>query len=252
RFEPWHLLAFGRNVILQTIYHAPSGRASGSAQSQTAEEADLMGSNAYAIGPSRTKSGSTMLYANPHQPYYGFGQFYEGHLHSGQGINFSGATFFGSPLPGIGHNENLGWTMTVNEPNTGNSWVETFGDPAHPLNYRYGDGYRTATQWQDIIKVKTAKGFTEREVVFRKTHHGPIAATINSQKQIAVNIAKFREAFFSRQSIRMIKARNPAEFLEAMEGLDQHIYNVVYADRDGNILYVYNGIVPRRDPAFDW
>src|SRR2546428_354850 len=32
RFEPWHLLAFGRNVLLQTIYHAPSDRASSSAQ----------------------------------------------------------------------------------------------------------------------------------------------------------------------------------------------------------------------------
>ena len=95
-------------------------------------------------------------------------------------------------------------------------------------------------------------GFTERKVTFRKTHHGPIADAINSHKQIAVNVAKFREAFFPRQSIQMLKARNLTEFLAAMEHLEQHIYNVVYADRDGNIMYVYNGIVPKRDPAFDW
>jgi penicillin amidase len=251
RFEPWYLLAFGRNVLLQTIYHAPSGRNSSLAQNES-DEAELLGSNAYAIGPSRTRDGSTMLYANPHQPYYGFGQFYEAHVRSAEGLNFSGATFFGSPLPSIGHNEHLGWTCTVNTPMTGNAWLETFDDPANPLNYKYGDGYRTATEWQDTIKVKTAKGCTERKVTFRKTHHGPIADTINGHQQVAVNIARFREAFFPRQSLQMLKARNLAEFLAAMEHLEQHIYNVVYADRFGNILYLYNGIVPRRDPAFDW
>src|SRR5947209_5315105 len=30
RFEPWHLLAFGRNVLLQTIYQAPTDRSSSS------------------------------------------------------------------------------------------------------------------------------------------------------------------------------------------------------------------------------
>ena len=252
RFEPWHVLAFGRNVLLWTIYQAPRDSNSGSAQNWDPDDADFIGSNAYAIGPSRTKNGSTMLYSNPHQPYYGFGQFYEAHLRSGEGLNFSGATFFGSPLPTIGHNERLGWTFTVNKPNTGNAWQETFDDPGNPLNYKYGDGYRTAIEWQDTIKIKTLNGITERKVTFRKTHHGPIADPINSHKQIAVNIGKFREAFYTRQSIQMLKAQNLSEFLGAMEPLEQHLYNVVYADREGNILYLYNGIVPKRDPAFDW
>ena len=342
RFEPWYMLAFGRNLMLLTVYHPPGDRSAGSAQNSggasalamsvpnldrlggfnsfasfpltpalsprergelrpcwenfgatpngaaacpylplprgegqsereqsadfngaweslnvasddnNSEDADFIGSNAYAIGPGRTRTGSAMLYSNPHQPYYGFGQFYEAHVRSAEGLNYSGATFFGSPLPTIGHNEHLGWTMTVNNPNTGNAWQETFDDPASPLNYKYGDGYRTATEWQDTIKVKTPKGMTERHVTFRKTHHGPIADKINSQKQVAVNIAKFREAFFPRQALQMLKARNLSEFLAAMEHLELHYYNVVYADRDGNILYIYNGIVPRRDPAFDW
>ena len=252
RFEPWHLLAYGRNLILLTIYHPPPDRNPLRAENQSADEAALIGSNAYAIAPGRTRNGSTMLFSNPHQPYYGFGQFYEAHLHSAEGLNFSGATFFGSPLPTIGHNDRVGWTFTVNNPNTGNTWEETFDDPSNPLNYKYGETYRTATEWQDTIKVKTANGLTERQVTFRKTHHGPIALAINPHKQLAVNIAKFREAFYPRQSIEMLKAHDVRQFLAAMGRLEQHIYNVVYADCDGNILYLYNGIVPRRDPAFDW
>ncbi len=30
------------------------------------------------------------------------------------------------------------------------------------------------------------------------------------------------------------------------------IMNVLYADNAGNIFYLYNGLIPRRDPQFDW
>ena len=30
------------------------------------------------------------------------------------------------------------------------------------------------------------------------------------------------------------------------------IMNVLYADQAGNIFYLYNGLIPRRDPQFDW
>ncbi len=252
RFEPWHVLAFGRNITLGALYQAP--RDSGSALAQTGglDDGDLIGSNAYAVAPGKTRDGSTMLFANPHQPYYGFGQFYEAHLRSGEGLNFSGATFFGSPLPTIGHNEHLGWTFTVNKPDTCDSWLELFDDPANPLAYKYGEGHRTATEWKDTIKIKTGGKMTERTVTFRKTHHGPIADKLSDTKQVAVNIAKFRDAFMGRQSIRMLKARNLPEFKAAMETMEQHFYNVVYADGDGNILYIYNGLVPKRERSFDW
>ncbi len=108
------------------------------------EVREATGSNAWAISGSKTRSGNAMLLINPHQPYYGFGQFYEAHLRSGSGWNFTGASFFGTPLPVIGHNEYCGWGFTTNEPNVGSSWHETFDDPNEPLNYRYDDGYRKA------------------------------------------------------------------------------------------------------------
>ena len=252
QFEPWHVLAFGRNITLGALYQAPRDSGSGLAQTRDEDDGVLIGSNAYAIAPAKTRNGTTMLFSNPHQPYYGFGQFYEAHLRSSEGLNFSGATFFGSPLPTIGHNEQLGWTFTVNKPDTCDSWLELFDDPTHPLQYKYGEGHRTAIEWQDTIKIKTGEKMAERAVTFRKTHHGPIADKLNDSKQISVNIAKFREAFLGRQSIRMLKARNLSEFKAALETMEQHFYNVVYADRDGNILYLYNGLVPKRDRAFDW
>jgi penicillin amidase len=54
------------------------------------------------------------------------------------------------------------------------------------------------------------------------------------------------------QRYLMGKARNLAEFRKAMSRLAVPMFNTMYADREGNVWYVYNGAVPRRDPRFDW
>jgi acyl-homoserine-lactone acylase len=250
RFEPWYPIALDRYVLYRMAAHSKA--VPQELQAQAYVPSGAVGSNAWAIGPSKTRSGKTMLFCNSHQPYYGFGQYYEAQLHSGEGWNFTGATFFGSPMLSLGHNEHLGWTYTVNDVNCGDEWVETFDDPKHPLNYRYGDGYRTATEWHDTIRIKTAHGMESRAVTYRKTHHGPIVQRLSGTRQLSSNVGRMNDALFGRQIYRMVRARNFQEFRAALATLDQRMFNLVYADREGNILYLYNGIVPRRDPKLDW
>lgn len=252
RLEPWQMLAMGRMVVIEMTFGN-----TGQPKDQVPNDFKMVaeagkGSNAWALAPSRTKNGKPLLFINPHQPYFGFGQFYEGHLKSGEGWNFSGATFFGSPLPTLGHNEYLGWGFTVNNPGIGSAWRVTFDDPKNPLNYRYGDGYKTASEWKDTIKVKKRNKLEEREFVFRKTHYGPVIRKESDTTAICANLGKFYDALLSRQNLEMVRAKNLDEFRKAMSMLEFHIFNTVYADRDGNIYYLYNGIVPKRDPSFDW
>jgi penicillin amidase len=251
RFEPWYPTALDRYVLYRMATHTKSVPQD-LLHAQAYVPSGAVGSNAWAIGPSKTRSGKSMLFCNSHQPYYGFGQYYEAHLHSGEGWSFTGATFFGSPMLSLGHNDHLGWTYTVNDVNCGDEWVETFDDPKQPLNYRYGDGYRTATEWKDTIRIKTSKGFETRAVTYRKTHHGPIIRRLNETRQLASNVGRMNEALFGRQIYRMVRSRNFQEFRAALATLDQRMFNLVYADKDGNIFYLYNGIVPRRDSKLDW
>jgi acyl-homoserine-lactone acylase len=102
-----------------------------------------------------------MLFINPHLPFFGPGQVYEGHVHSDEGWNFTGYTRFGFPFPYVGHNENGGWVSTDNAADLTDVYLETFDDPARPLAYKYGKGYRLAVERVEEIKVKKASGLRD-------------------------------------------------------------------------------------------
>ena len=282
-FEPWYALAMDRHMILYFVYGAahvrrpssrPVGEFAGSAMPImpsgpalalaswdvpepavspfSADVRAAIGSNAWAISGKKTASGRAMLFINPHQPWYGMGQFYECHMRSDEGLNFSGACFLGNPFPTIGHNEHLGWTYTVNDVDIADAWRVTFDDKAHPLNYRFDGGYRTAVEWSETLKVKQGDALVDRVITFRKTHHGPITHKENDTTYLAVQVARLFDINRGRQGWGMVLARNFAEWRAAMSYCALPMFNVVYADRQGNIFYAYNGAIPVRDPAFNW
>lgn len=277
RFEPWHVTAFYRFAIYQLFVFensgfkvdeirtavleagvdgAPGKRAASSLKGSELEEREegpepVIGSNMWAVAPVRSASGHALLFINPHQPFFGPGQFHEGHLHSDEGWNLSGASFFGFCFPAIGHNDTLGWSHTVNYPDIADLYVEIFDDPKNALAYRYGDSHRRATQWTARIRVKTAKGTETKRYNFRKTHHGPIVA-VREGKPLAVKLARLDEGGMIEQWYSMGKARSLTEFKAAMSRTAIPMFNTMCADSAGNIFYVYNGAVPRRSTRFDW
>lgn len=253
RMEPWYPLAFIRYNYYQNgfLYSAGLRREDLRVSRNGRGIEASTGSNGWVIGASRSATGHPMLFINPHLSFFGTGQVYEGHVHSDQGWDFTGYTRFGFPFPYVGHNADLGWVSTDNSADQADSYRETFDDPARPLAYRYGNGYRTATAWQDTIRVKTDSGFILKVSTYRKTHHGPILGE-RGGKPVAVRMAKLEGDGWLGEWYAMTRARNLAEMKQAMKPLDMLFGNVMYADRQGHTWYMYNGAVPRRAPQFDW
>lgn len=277
KFEPWHMIAFRRFAEYQLFIFNKGGlsakekrdaimevKANGVTSflpphtperlaeiAQELTDSSQIGSNTWAVTPQKSASGHALLFINPHQPFFGPGQWIEGHVHSDSGWNLSGASFPGSPFPTLGHNDYLGWSHTVNDPDIVDLWAEKFDDPANPLHYKYGNGYKTATDWTDTIKVKTEQGMETRSFKFRKTHHGPVVA-LRDGKPLTVRMARYEEGGSFEQRYLMGKAKNLKEFKAAMAHNAMAMFNTMYADRDGNIWYLYNAAVPIRDQKYDW
>ena len=253
KFEPWHPLAFIRYNYYQNGF--AQDPAIDTRNIQTAEnERGLkanQGSNGWVIGPSKSATGHAMLFINPHLPFSGSGQVYEGHVRSDEGWNFTGYTRFGFPFPYVGHNENGGWVSTDNSADLQDVYVETFDDKARPLAYRYGNSYRMATERVEEIRVKTPGGIETRRFTMRRTHHGPIIGTRDG-KPLAIRMAKFEDDGWLREWYLMTRAKSLDQLKRAMAPLNMLFGNVMYADRQGNTFYLYNGAVPRRNPRFDW
>ena len=251
RMEPFHVLSFERFMILGRLLGAAHVSRRG-LRPMAEEEAASLGSNQWAVGPSKTRDGTTMLFINPHQPWYGSGMFTEMHVRSDQGWNFSGAMYPGAPFPTAGFNERLGWAYTVNEADISDVYRLTFDHPEDRLQYRYGDGYRRAEAWTVTLKVKTEDGLEARSFGLRKSHYGPIVVKEDEQHYLAVKVPRLYQGSRMVQALAQAKARNFEEWYAAASMLQLQTFNTMYADADGNIFYLYNGTVAKRDPAKDW
>ncbi|MGI8583247.1 MAG: acylase [Chitinophagaceae bacterium] len=213
------------------------------------------GSNSIAIGPSRSESKNAMLLTNPHLPWSDFFTFYEAHLNA-PGFSAYGVSLIGFPGLSIAFNQNLGWTHTVNTIDASDRYELTLKDDGYLL-----DSTTFPFEKKSInIKVKQDDGnMKEENVTFKYSKHGPVMGEKNARladgvgqgKAYAVRIAGLENAFMGEEYFKMAKAKNFAEFETAVKMLQNPMFNIVYADKTGNIMYLFNGNVPVRKEG-DW
>lgn len=199
------------------------------------------GSNGWAIAPKRTESGNAMLLANPHLPWSDLYLWYEAQI-TAPGIDAYGASLVGIPVLNIAFNENLGWTHTVN---THDGW------DIYELKLN-GDGYvfdgkvRPFERKNIELKVKQSDGKLQKQALAIKSSvHGPVVSE-NSGKAYSLRVVGLDKPGVLEQWWDMARAQNLAEFEKALQRLQLPMFTVMYADRKGHILSLFNGAVPVR------
>ena len=207
----------------------------------------LSGSNAFAITPEKS-GGPTMLISNSHQPWRGSVAWYELVVESGEGWHFAGANLPGTPYPVLGHNEHLGWTYTVNRPDLADIYKLELDES--------GDRYRLDGEWRELesktvtLPVKLGPITLPIPRTIYRSVHGPVIK--NDDGAFAIRYAGFDNIKMMDAYFRQGKATNLDEWLAVYERMDIPNFNAVYADKEGNIAYIYNAAFPDRAEGHNW
>jgi acyl-homoserine-lactone acylase len=208
------------------------------------------GSNMWAIGKERSASGKGLLLGNPHLGWGGSQIFWESHLTVPGKINAYGTTLIGGPGVSIGFNENLGWSHTVNLHDSEDVYELTL-DPKDHQRYLY-DGSSVPLRKEEIsIQVKTDAGLVTRKKDLYWSHYGPVLKW-NGDRAYALKSSNMDEYRFAEEWNRMGKARNLAEFRSALDMQALPMFNICYADKEGNCFYLFNGRFPARPAGYQW
>ena len=218
-------------------------------KSLTFQRRNELGSNLFSFSTNKTKNGETYMAVNTHQPLDGPTSWYEVHLESEEGTSIIGATFAGAPCVLTGSNKNLAWTHTVNRPD------------------------KTDIYQLEMVKNSKRKYFFDDKILKLKKYRGkafikilgiPIKVSKKYYSSVYGPTLKNKTGFFSvrtgslfkvrglEQWWKMNKASSFKEFYSILEMNEIPGYNIGYADKDDNIFYISNGLIPKRNNKYKW
>jgi acyl-homoserine-lactone acylase len=196
------------------------------------------GSNAWALAPSRTRSGRAILLRNPHLAWSA--GYYEAHVVVPGVLDFYGDFRLGGPLGVVGgFNRHLGFATTNNYPDLDEVYALD-EDPARPGHYVFDGASVPLRRETDTVAVPGGIETRDRWT----TPLGPVVHRGAGKVYVHRSAAEQYGFRGGEQFIRMMRARSHAEWMAAMRMRARVTSNLTYADAAGNIYYVWNGSVP--------
>jgi acyl-homoserine-lactone acylase len=203
---------------------------------------DEDGSNAWALAPSRTTSGKAILLRNPHLAWTA--GYYEAHMTVPGTLDFYGDFRIGGPTTVIGgFNRNLGWATTNSNSGDLTEIYALDRDPKSADRYFLDGASLPLTHEQRTVTFKDGDGYSSETRDFWSTPLGPVVHRTDDRIFVArtPGDGEFRAG---EQFLRMMRARSLAEWKDAMKIRALVTSNYTYADRAGNIFYLWNTSLP--------
>jgi acyl-homoserine lactone acylase PvdQ len=199
------------------------------------------GSNAIAVAPSRSKDHRALLWGAPQE---GFGTPSidgEEYLH-GPGYDAGGMDITGEPFVLIGRNADFAWTTTSEELVDERTYVEQVNFSTNPPTYLF-DG-----QWipmQAIPEQIPVAGQAPQSFTVYRTIDGPVFSTDpSSGTAFSLWFASFGQETGSLAGFAQLGGDHNLQQFERSMSLVTTMHNFLYADRQGNIAYFGDGLIP--------
>jgi len=210
----------------------------------TPEEVELAGgSNTWTIGPPHSTSGNAMLLINPHLAWGDtFYRYMETHVVAPD-YDLYGAPQIGFPTAVVGFNRHAGWGRTVNTIDTVDFFKLTMKDG----QYVYDGELKPFERATRTFKVKQPDGsLREESVEVRRSIQGPVVYDQDGIT-VAMRVAGLDRPKMLEQWFRMGEATSLDQFKDALKMGSVPMWNANYADDQGHIMLVFNGLVARRN-----
>jgi len=207
----------------------------------------ISGSNAWTISGTKTKTGKPYLCNDPHLTLKNPNIWYMNHLHCPE-LHASGVSAAGLPMIQIGHNEHIGWGITLSFTDIEDVFVEKFSDDSC-ASYMHEGKLKETKIIEEKIFIKDEK-MPHIEKVY-ETIHGTLISDVTDHSNMKLTLCSM--AYKPGTSIngwfQLNKAKNWNDFVSGVKMITAPGLNIVYADVEGNIGYYNSGKVPIRNKA---
>ena len=204
---------------------------------------DALGSNNWAVAPSRTAHGYALLAGDPHLEVTLPSIWYEAHLVVPGRLDVYGVTIPGAPMVVIGFNRDVAWTFTNTGADVLDYYREQVDDAAHPARYMVDGAWRPLEH--RVERYAAPDGHALRTDTLYFTHRGPMARD-SAGRWISMRWTLYEPSDESAALLGAAHARTVAAWQTSMLGYTVPAQNMLVADRAGTISIVSTGRFPVR------
>lgn len=205
------------------------------------------GSNNWVISPQKSATGRAIMANDPHRAYAAPSLRYIVQI-STPTLDLIGAGEPAIPGVAIGHNGTIAFGLTIFNIDQEDLYVYDL-NPANPEQYRYRGKWVPMRTVHETIAVRDAAP-VQTDLKF--TRHGPVIYVDNAKHRAYAVRTAWLEPGMSPyfDAMRYMRAKNYAQFRQALDTWGAPTVNQVYADTAGNIGWVPSGLAPIR-PNWD-
>lgn len=206
-----------------------------------------IGSNNWVLAGSRTTTGKPLVASDPHIAFEAVSCWYEAHLCGGS-YNVAGMAYAGIPAIMFGRNEKVAWGITNNICSLRDLYQERTS-PEHPGCFEFDGQWEPQRELTEVIKVKGGDPVT---TTVRFSRNGPVVDEIlpAAAKETGPVTLKWLGSYqggWLTALLGMGKAKNVAEFREAVRPWHVPTFSLVVADDQGSIAFQSAGRIPLRN-----
>ncbi len=206
------------------------------------EPSDAVGSNNWAVGPSRSSTHNALLAGDPHLDLTLPSVWYEMHIVVPGRLDAAGAGFPGMPGVVIGFNRNIAWTFTNTGSDVNDFYEEKVDRVDHPSRYMLDGKWRTLDKRVETYRSPGGSVLATDTLYF--THRGPMRKILG--KWLSMRWTAYEPSHEPDNFLALSHARSVNEWLYAMRDYVAPTQNGLVADQSGNIAIRSSGLYPIR------